>query len=170
MKKDKTKELLIEQLKKTPIAQIACEKIGISRATFYRWKKENKEFAETADEAITEGEMLITDMSESQLISLIRDKNFAAIQLWLRHHHPKYNQKVEITATFQSPQEELTPEQDAVVREALCLASLLPEERSKENNQLNNKNHDTIKLPTTPEKIRLQPPAAGSGRENDKRP
>ena len=135
MKKDRTKNLLIEQLKKTPIIQIACEKTGVARASFYRWKNEDKEFAKTSDEAITEGEALITDMSESQLISLIRDRNFQALQLWLRHHHPKYSNKVEITATFQSPQDELTPEQETIVREALRLASLLPEERSKEDNK-----------------------------------
>ncbi len=141
MKKDKTKELLIEQLKKTPIVQIACEKIGLGRATFYRWKKENKEFAKDADEAITEGEMLITDMSESQLISLVRDKNFAAIQLWLRHHHPKYAQRIEISGNINQPQEELNPEQEAIVRDALRLAALVfPEEKKAETNQPINQN------------------------------
>lgn len=134
MKKDKTKELLIEQLKKTPIIQISCEKIGIARASFYRWKNKDKEFAKAAEEAILEGETLITEMSESQLISMIRNGNFQAVQLWLRHHHPKYNQRIEISGNINQPQEELNPEQEAVVREALRLASLLPEEQSKQNN------------------------------------
>lgn len=123
MKKTKTKEILTEQLKKTPIVQIACEKVGISRATYYRWRKENGKFKIATDDAIIEGEVLITDMSESQLISLIRDKNFAAIQLWLRHHHPRYTNKVEISGHLTHSDEELTPEQSALVKAALRLAS-----------------------------------------------
>ena len=169
MKRDKLKNSLIEQLKEMPILQFACKKVGASRASYYRWRRD-PEFAKATDAAIAEGEALITDMSESQLISLIRDKNFAAIQLWLRHHHPKYGQKVEITANFQSQQDELTPEQEAVVREALRLASLLPEERPEKNNQSNNKNHDAVKLPTTSKEVQLQPPTSGSSGTDDKRP
>jgi hypothetical protein len=128
MKRNKDKQLLLNQLKETPIINFACKKTGIGRATYYHWR-EDKKFAKSADEAIAEGEAFITDMSESQLISMIRDRNFQAIQLWLRHHHTKYGQKIEITANI-SQQDELTPEQEAVVREALRLASLLPEEES----------------------------------------
>ena len=49
---DNNKELVVEQLKKTPIVQIACEKTGIGRATYYRWRKEDAEFGKLADEAI----------------------------------------------------------------------------------------------------------------------
>jgi len=125
MKKDKTKELLIEQLRKTPIIQFACEKTQVARASFYRWKAKNKEFAKAADEAITEGEMLITDMSEMQLIGLIRDKNFQAIQLWLRTHHEKYTNKLEITGNINQPKEQdLTPDQKKTIAKALKLAAL----------------------------------------------
>ncbi len=134
MKKDKTKNLLIEQLKKTPVAQIACEKVQVARASFYRWKIEDKEFAKAVEEALLEGETFITEMSESQLISMIRNGNFQAVQMWLRHHNPKYGQKIEISGNINQPQEELNPEQEAVVREALRLASLLPEQKSEENN------------------------------------
>lgn len=123
MKNQKQKELLIEQLKKTPIIQVACEKTGISRATFYRWKT-NKEFAKVIEGAIFEGEALITDMTEHQLVSLIRDKNFPAIQLWLRVHHPKYTNRIEVNASVKDVNEELTPEQEELVRKALKLASL----------------------------------------------
>lgn len=123
MKTDKEKKLLLEQLKKTPIIQFACEKAGIARATYYRWKQEDKEFNKEADIAIIEGEALITDMSESQLISLIRDRNFQALQLWLRHHHPKYTNKVEISGRLTHSDEDLTPEQTALVKAALRLAS-----------------------------------------------
>ncbi len=66
MKTDKNEQLLLDCLRKTPIIQIACEKSGISRATYYRWRKENPKFGKMADEAIVEGESFINDMSESQ--------------------------------------------------------------------------------------------------------
>ncbi|MCX6813141.1 MAG: hypothetical protein NTV77_01485 [Candidatus Azambacteria bacterium] len=118
----KQMEILIGQLKKMPIVQIACEKSGISRTTFYRRKSENMKFRKTVEAAIIEGESFITDISESQLISLIKDKNFPALHLWLRHHHPKYAAKIEITTHSATP-ESLTPRQKAVVREALKLVS-----------------------------------------------
>lgn len=136
MKKNQ-KELLLEQLKKTPIVQIACERSGVSRATFYRWKSEDTEFKKSAEESIIEGEALITDMTESQLVALIKDRNFHAIQLWLRHHHPKYNNRVEINATINNPIEQLTPEQEAVIKEALKLASLPETVQEDKNNEPN---------------------------------
>ena len=126
MKTDKNKELLIEQLKKTPIVQVSCEKIGIGRATFYRWKQEDPDFATRADEALAEGSSLVNDVAESQLMSAIRDKNLTAIIFWLRNHHPNYANKLEVTARLKADNEVLTPEQEAIVTRALKLASLVP--------------------------------------------
>jgi len=135
MKTEKEKQLLIEQLKKTPIVQIACERVGVGRATYYRWRKEDEEFKKTTDEAIIEGEMLITEQSESQLISLIRDKNFPAIQLWLKSHHPKYTSKVEVTGNLNVKEEPLTLEQEELVEKALQLAGLLKNKQTQQNHE-----------------------------------
>lgn len=132
--KTNQKELILDQLKKTPIIQFACEKSGVSRATFYRWRSEDKEFKKASDTAILEGEALITDMSESQLIAMIRSRNFQAVQLWLKHHHPKYVNKLEINANINNPIEQLTPEQEAVIKAALQLASLPEVNESDDNN------------------------------------
>ena len=136
MKTYKNKELLIEQLKKTPIVQVSCEKVGIGRATFYRWKQEDQDFATRAEEALTEGSSLVNDVAESQLMSAIRDKNLTAIIFWLKHHHTAYATKVEVTARLRADNEVLTPEQEALVARALRLATLLPEikEEKKEEN------------------------------------
>lgn len=115
--------LILEQLKKTPIVQIGCEKTGVSRATYYRWRKEDKEFAKRADESLQEGNLLINDMAESQLLSAVRDKNMTGIIFWLKHHHPAYATRVEVT-TNQKPQDALTPEQRKAVKEALTLTGL----------------------------------------------
>lgn len=125
-KSEEQKRLLIEQLKKTPIVQLACEKIGVARSTYYRWKKQNKTFAKESEEAIVAGELLINDMAEAQLLSAIRDKNLTAIIFWLKHHHHRYATRVEVTAQLKRSSEELTPEQEAVVMKALGMATLIP--------------------------------------------
>jgi len=122
IRQEREKELLIEKLRKTPIVQVACQQVGIGRATYYRWRKENKEFTKTVDEAIEEGNKMINDMAESQLISLIREKNMTGITFWLRHHHSSYANKLEITGHLRHSKEELTPEEKALIRKALRLA------------------------------------------------
>jgi len=121
------KAALLGHLKKMPILQIAIERTQISRSTYYNWRDEDKQFRKDADAAIAEGEALITDMSESQLIALIRDKHFPAVQFWLRHHHQKFLDKLDITAHIEK-KEELTPEQQEVVRRALQHAALIPKD------------------------------------------
>ncbi|MDO8566101.1 MAG: phBC6A51 family helix-turn-helix protein [Candidatus Moranbacteria bacterium] len=123
MKKDRAKILFLEQLRKIPIIQVACEKVGVARSSVYRWRDEDEKFRQSLEEALSEGEALINDMSESQLISLIRDKSYQAISFWLRHRHQKFRERVEVTANIQS-QDVLTPEQEEIVREALRLSSV----------------------------------------------
>jgi len=119
LKRNKTEQkVVLEQLRKIPIVQIACERSNIGRSTYYRWRREDAKFKKATDEAMQDGEEMINDLSESQLISLIKEKNFPAIQLWLRQHHPKYRNKVEVT-TRTEEDEQLTPEEAKLVRNAL---------------------------------------------------
>ena len=122
MKTIKVKESLLEQLRKTPIIQIASEKSGVSRATFYRWKKEDKEFSKKADEALQDGSLLVNDMAESQLMSAIRDKNMTAIIFWLRNHHPAYATKVEVTGQLKH-EYKLTEEEEELITKALSMVT-----------------------------------------------
>lgn len=122
--------LLLEQLKKMPIVQIACEKSGVSRATYYRWKKEDEIFAQAADEALLEGTALVSDMAESQLLSQIRDGNLGAVMYWLKHRNSHYNNRFEVTAKLKHEDGKLTPEQEAAITEALKLASLVTDEET----------------------------------------
>lgn len=122
----KNKRALIEQLKKTPIVQVACGKATISRATYYRWRQEDPDFARLADEAILEGSSLVNDIAESQLMTAIKNQNLTAIIFWLKHHHPAYATKIEVAARLKADNEELTPEQEAIVTKALKIAALIP--------------------------------------------
>jgi len=139
MKKDRLKNMFIEQVRKIPIIQVACERVGIARSTLYRWKEEDEEFNKALEEALTEGEALINEMGESQLISLIREKNWQAISFWLRKRSPRFKDRVEVSGKIETIQNELTPEQQAIVTEALHLASLdIKNGNNKTNNEKSN--------------------------------
>lgn len=114
------KKAIVEQLRKTPIIQIACEKTSLSRATFYRWKKEDQKFADKVEQAIEEGSHLINDMAESQLISAIKSNNLSAIIFWLKNHHRSYSPKLEVlTKNSDVP---LTDEQKEIIKKSLSMA------------------------------------------------
>jgi hypothetical protein len=121
-------------LKKNPIIQFACEKTGIARATFYRWKKDDKEFAEHVEKSLAEGNELINDLAESQLMSAIREKNMTGIIFWLKHHHPAYTTRVEVTAKVKHENPELTEEQKLLIDQALVLSGLKPAEETSITN------------------------------------
>ena len=121
MKSAKQRQMLLDQLRKTPIVQVACQKLDIHRATFYRWR-EDPVFADEADRAIAEGAMMINDMAESQLITAIQEKNLSANQFWLKHHHATYGTRIELSGKI-ATERPLTPEQEHVIREAIRLAS-----------------------------------------------
>ncbi|MFA6193628.1 MAG: phBC6A51 family helix-turn-helix protein [Parcubacteria group bacterium] len=119
------KKAVLEQLSKLPIIQIACQKANLSRATYYRWKNQDKKFAKAADEAIEEGVQMINDLSESQLITAIRNNNFPAVRFWLMNRHRAYANKVEFTERGNSANQNLNDEQKKIVEESLRLASLV---------------------------------------------
>jgi hypothetical protein len=123
VRQSEQKKLLVDQLKKTPIIQVACEKIGVGRATFYRWLKDDPEFAKLANESIAEGNGLISDVAESQLANLIKSGNLGAISFWLKHRHPAYRNKLEVQANVRHEDAPLTPEQEAIIEAALKLFS-----------------------------------------------
>jgi len=124
----KNKLLVIEQLRTTPIIQIVCQKTGVSRATFYRWREQDKKFKELADKALKEGIAFINDLAESQLLSSIKDKNMTAIIFWLKSHHSSYDTtKFQITTPENNKDEPLSDEQQKLITQALQMASLLPQ-------------------------------------------
>lgn len=127
-----TKAQLLDELKKSPIIQVVCQKAGVARSTYYRWRAEDPAFAEAADQALTESTALMNDVAESQLISAIKEKNLTAIIFWLKNRHSAYATRVEISGHLKHENEALTPEQETIVQEALRLAGLqnLPEVKS----------------------------------------
>lgn len=132
MKTDKDKQRLIEQIKKTPIVQIACEKTGICRASYYRWLKSDTGFREATELALEEGTELVNEMAESQLISAIRDQNLTAIIFWLKSRHKAFKTRVELSGQIKT-ETELNDEQRQIMEQALRLSNLLPEKTLQPN-------------------------------------
>ena len=66
---NKTK--LIEELRKTPVIEVVCQRTGVGRTTYYRWLKQDKKFAEAAFEALDHGISMVNDMADSQMIQTI---------------------------------------------------------------------------------------------------
>ena len=134
MKSNKSKQQFFDELRKVPIIQVACERAGISRQTIYRWRRDDRVFAKEMDKAMEDGVAFVNDMSESQLLTMIKEKNWSAISFWLRHRNSNYKNKIEVTT--KEDIEELTPSQQKIVKQALKLASL---NKSKSIRKINRK-------------------------------
>lgn len=103
--KEKKQEALLKELAKTPIVGTACQRAGISRATYYRWREESRYFEEKVDQAMAQGQDLINDLAESKLLQQIQSSSPWAIQFWLKRHHYRYMNKPEAPLPFTRPAE-----------------------------------------------------------------
>lgn len=90
MKKASAQKKIIKELETTPIVQIACKKVGISRQTYYRWIKEDSKFFRKVKEAIEMGVSLVSDAAESNVLNGIKGGDSAFTRYWLSHRHPAY--------------------------------------------------------------------------------
>ncbi len=129
------KQLLLEHLKTTPIVEMARSKANIGRASYYRWRNDDPEFAKAADEALYDGSLLVNDVAEGFLVSAIRDKNMSAITSWLKTHHPAYTSKLLISGSIHHTREDLTPQEQATAEQALELSSMLLKETESQIKQ-----------------------------------
>jgi hypothetical protein len=120
----KIRGAFLDQLKRTPTIETACQKIAVSRATIYRWIKASKKFEQKVNEALVEGRTFMSDVAENQLFSLIGEKEFKAIHLYLKTHNPRYSDKLELSGTITTKDQPLSTEQKALIKKALKLSSL----------------------------------------------
>ena len=90
MKKYRKEQALLEQLKTIPNVSLACEKVGLSRNTVYRWCREDPEFKARLDEALESGVESVNDLAESKLIANINSGSMRAIQYWLDNNKKTY--------------------------------------------------------------------------------
>ncbi|MFA5210987.1 MAG: phBC6A51 family helix-turn-helix protein [Patescibacteria group bacterium] len=125
----KKKKELIKLVQENPIIELACRKIGIARSTFYRWKFEDKKFSLDIEKAREESKEVVSDLAESQLITLIKDGKIRAVMFWLKSHHKDYATKVELKGKVKLATDELSEEQKINVEKALQLYGLTPNKK-----------------------------------------
>lgn len=90
MKKYRKEQSLLEQLRTIPNVSLACEKVGLSRNTVYRWCREDPDFKARLDEALESGVESVNDLAESKLIANINSGSMRAIQYWLDNNKKTY--------------------------------------------------------------------------------
>lgn len=90
MKRRKIERPFLDQLEKVPNISLACEKLGVSRNTVYRWCSEDPEFRKRIDEALLNGIESVNDLAESKLIANINSGSMRAIQYWLDNNKKAY--------------------------------------------------------------------------------
>lgn len=89
MKHAKKKQFL-DQIHEVPIVSSVCKQLGISRQTYYRWRKEDEEFRDSADRYLGIGRESINDLAESTLINAIKDGDLGSAKFWLQNNKRNY--------------------------------------------------------------------------------
>lgn len=100
-----TKELkhkVVQHLKEIPIATYVCQRLGVPKATYYKWRKIDPAFLKASDEAIVSGKMHINDVAKSQLINHIKNGDHRAISFWLKHNDADFNSKLTLNIKDES--------------------------------------------------------------------
>ncbi len=92
MIKGKIKQKLLKEIAKFGNVYLSCQKIGIDKATYYRWKDNNEEFKKLADRAEEMGRENIGEVAEYGLLQNIKEKNERAIEFALVNISKKYKQ------------------------------------------------------------------------------
>lgn len=128
----KLKSLFLEQLKKTPTIEQACQKIGVSRMTISRWRNESRRFDQAVHTAQVEGREFVSDIAEAQMFNLISQGKVEMIKYFLSHNNERYANKLELSGSVLTKDEPLTSEQKTLIREALKLSSIQYNEKIKE--------------------------------------
>lgn len=84
------KKQLLRELEKSGNVYRACLKVGIDRSTFYRWKENDEDFRNKAEEAERGARANNCDVAEHALMANVRKGDMGAIRFVLSHNSPIY--------------------------------------------------------------------------------
>lgn len=90
LNKRKALKELVKELEKNYLLQHACNKLGLTRSTIYRWMRENEEFAISLRASQAVGRRYMSDYVESKLFKNIEDQDQRAIEFWLKNNNERY--------------------------------------------------------------------------------
>lgn len=89
-----TKQKLLQEIEKVGNVYSSCLKIGVNKATYYRWKKEDKEFSKLAIKAEKTGRENMCDIAEHALMQNVKERKMDAIKYALAHNSTRYKPKI----------------------------------------------------------------------------
>jgi len=92
MIKGKLKKKLLKEIEKFGNVYLSCQKIGIDKATYYRWKESDEKFRAQAEKSEEIGRENIGEVAEYGLLQNIKEKNQRAIEFALVNISKKYKQ------------------------------------------------------------------------------
>lgn len=116
------KHKLVQHLRDIPIATYACQRIGVPKATYYKWRKIDQIFREASDEAIITGKLTLNDVAKSQLVKLIKGGDYRSISFWLKHNDADFGSK--LTLKIEDETRKYDPEELKLMATAMKNAGL----------------------------------------------
>lgn len=116
------KHKLVQHLRDIPIATYACQRIGVPKATYYKWRKIDQIFREASDEAIITGKLTLNDVAKSQLVKLIKEGDYRSISFWLKHNDADFGSK--LTLKIEDETRKYDPEELKLMATAMKNAGL----------------------------------------------
>jgi hypothetical protein len=102
LKRKETQKAFLEAYKSSACnVSISCQKVGISRNTFYEWKKADTEF----NQAVTEEEESLLDFAETMLFKAIKEGKTPELIFFLKTKGQKrgYVEKQKIDVSSDRP-------------------------------------------------------------------
>lgn len=81
---------IIHILSENPSIGYACKKVGIARATHYRWMKDNSDYKVQITRALREGRLQWSENAEAVLMKQVQNGNMRAVTFFLTHNDPRY--------------------------------------------------------------------------------
>lgn len=117
------KHSLVKHLRDIPIATYACQRVGVPKATYYKWRKIDPVFREASDEAIITGKLTLNDVAKSQLIKLIKEGDYRSISFWLKHNDVDFGSK--LTLKIEDDTRKYDPEELKLMATAMKNAGLV---------------------------------------------
>ena len=87
-----TKQKLLKEIEKFGNVYLSCQRVGIDKSTYYRWKEKNEKFRVVAEKSEAIGRENIGEVAEYSLLQNIKEKNERAIEFALTHISKKYKQ------------------------------------------------------------------------------
>lgn len=134
MIKSRLKKKLIEEISKVGNVWFSCSKLGIGRATYYRWKEKCPSFKIEAEEAECLGRQNMGDIADAALLKNVKNGSQRAIEYALGHNSERYRYE-----NKKSPNVELNriiDESSESLAETLRIIRELHIEREKLNKEI----------------------------------